>query len=282
MKTSIALLVAALCGAPSALAAEATTDHPGESLPIEAKHPAWVVQVTPYIWATGLKGRVSPFRQGPTVHVRQSFSDVLSDLDFAGFANVWARHDRLVLSGDLMYVDTTGRGSTGALPAFRLPGLGVQIPAGAEVGAKIRTRQFMSTVQGGYRLVDRPGFTLDALGGARFWHISNKATLTASVPSIGASRTRHGESFHWVDPLIGMRTFLRLTNELSIQAQADIGGFGAGSELTWSALATINYSFSDRLSASAGYKVLKVDYDHGGNVYNTRLSGPVLGMTYRF
>jgi len=25
-----------------------------------------------------------------------------------------------------------------------------------------------------------------------------------------------------------------------------------------------------------------VDYERGGHVYDTRLSGPVLGMTYRF
>lgn len=35
-------------------------------------------------------------------------------------------------------------------------------------------------------------------------------------------------------------------------------------------------------AASAGYRVLKVDYEHKGNVVNTRLAGPVLGLTYRF
>lgn len=39
---------------------------------------------------------------------------------------------------------------------------------------------------------------------------------------------------------------------------------------------------TDRLSASAGYKVLDVDYDDGGHVYDTRLAGPVFGVTYRF
>ena len=282
MTKSVALLAAFLCGAQSAHAAETITNPPRESMPIEARHPERVVQVTPYIWATGLKGRVSPFRQGPTIHVKKSFSDVLNDVGFAGFVNMWARHDRFVLSGDMMYVDTAGAGGTGALPAMSLPGLDMNIPAGVEISAKVRTKQFMSTLQGGYRIVEMPDFTLDALGGARFWHISNKATVTAAVPSVGSRKTRHGESFQWVDPVVGMRTFLRVTDGLSIQAQADIGGFGAGSDLTWSALATINYSFSERLSASAGYKVLKVDYDHRGHVYNTRLSGPVLGITYRF
>ncbi len=82
--------------------------------------------------------------------------------------------------------------------------------------------------------------------------------------------------------MIGARAFFRLTEDLSLQAQADIGGFGAGSDLTWSALATVNYIFTDHLSVSAGYKLLDVDYDHGGYVYDTRLSGPALGVTYRF
>jgi hypothetical protein len=135
----------------------------------------------------------------------------------------------------------------------------------------------MATLQGGYRVVDTPDFTLDALAGARFWHISNDVTVSA----LGVSRT-YGESFGWVDPVVGLRAFLPLTDKLSVQAQADVGGFGAGSDITWSALATINYTFTDHLSVSAGYKVLDVDYDRGGHVFDTRLSGPVLGLTLRF
>lgn len=107
-------------------------------------------------------------------------------------------------------------------------------------------------------------------------------TVTASHPAIGTLSASHGESFGWVDPVIGLRAFLPLTEKLSFQAQADIGGFGAGSDFAWSALATVNYVFTNRLSASAGYKVLDIDYNHGGHVFDARLSGPVLGLTYRF
>ncbi|MBB2908659.1 hypothetical protein FHR76_005079 [Rhizobium sp. RAS22] len=55
-----------------------------------------------------------------------------------------------------------------------------------------------------------------------------------------------------------------------------------GSDLTWSALATVNYIVSDKFSVSGGYKVLGVDYDHDGHLFDARLSGPVLGLTYRF
>jgi hypothetical protein len=85
-----------------------------------------------------------------------------------------------------------------------------------------------------------------------------------------------------VDPVIGARTFIPLSERFSVQAQADIGGFGVGAEFTWSAQATVNYIYNDRLSVSLGYKVLDVDYEDGGHVYDVRLSGPVMGATYRF
>lgn len=241
----------------------------------------WALQTTFYLWATGLEGNISPFRRAPTLHVEKSFSDVMDDLNFGGFFNVWGRYDRFVVSGDVMYVDTTDSHATGPLPALQIPGL-VTIPTGATVGANVDTQEFMATLQGGYRIIDTQEFTLDALAGARFWHISNNVTVTASHPLLGTISASHDESFGWVDPVIGARLFVNLIDRLSLQGQVDIGGFGVGSDLTWSALATVNYTFTENLSVSAGYKVLDVDYENDGHVFDARLSGPVLGLTYRF
>ncbi len=241
----------------------------------------WAFQATGYLWATGLNGNISPFRRAATLHVEKSFSDVMDDLNFGGFLNVWGRYDRFVLSGDMMYVDTTDSKAAGPLPALQIPGLPT-LPAGAAIDADVDTQEFMATLQAGYRLVDADGFSLDALAGARFWHISNEVAVTASHPLIGSVSATHKESFGWIDPVIGARAFFGLTDKLSVQAQVDIGGFGAGSDLTWSALATVNYIFTDSLSVSAGYKVLDVDYSDDGYVFESRLSGPVMGLTYRF
>lgn len=276
--------ILSLCGAQAAFAADVTFDLPEEPAPEIAERPDWAVQVTPYMWAAGLDGHVSPFRRGPTIGVEKSFSDVLDDLNFGGFVNVWGRYERFVFAGDVMYVNTTDSHGAGPLPAFTLPN-GIHVPAGVEIDADVDTKQFTATLMGGYRVIDTPQFTLDALGGARFWHISNDVTLTGSLFGAGSQSVSYGESFGWVDPLVGLRAFLPLTEKLSLQAQADIGGFGgfgAGADLTWSAMATVNYVFTDHLSASVGYKALDVDYDRKGHVFDTRLSGPVLGMTYRF
>ena len=272
MKYYALIAVLPLCGAQTAYAAP-DSHH---------KTAGWALQVTPYIWAASLDGDISPFQSAPTINVAKPFSDVLDDLNFGGFLNIWGRYDRFVFSSDMMYVDTTDMNGSGPLAAMQIPGLGITIPPGANVAARVDSKQFMASLQGGYRVVDTPQFTLDALGGARLWRISNDVTVTASHFAISTISVSHGESFSWVDPVIGLRAFHPVTEKLSIQGQADLGGFGAGSDLTWSALATVNYSVADRLSFSAGYKILDVDYNHGGYAYNTRMSGPVLGATVRF
>ena len=196
----------------------------------------------------------------------------VSRIGFGGFVNVWARYDRYVFSGDLMYVDTTDEKTSDPLPPLPPP-----LPSIPGVSGSVDTKEFSSTLQAGYRVYDGPGFTLDALGGVRFWHISNRVTVQA-----GGLSGSYGESFGWVDPVIGARAFLRLTDKLSLQAQADVGGFDVGSRSTWQVLATANYVVGASLSVSAGYKVLSVDYEHDGHVFDTRLSGPVLGATWRF
>lgn len=244
--------------------------------------PLWRWQVTPYLWAAGLQGKISPFRHASTMDVDKSFSDVMHDFNMGGFVNVWGRLDRFVLSGDLMYMNTTNSQGVGPLQAFQIPSLGAAIPPGSSVNARVNSKQFSATLQGGCRVVDTPQFTLDVLGGIRYWRISTDVSVTASHASIGTRSARHGESFSWIDPVVGARAFLPITQKLSLQAQADVGGFGVGSSHTWSTHATVNYVFSDRLSASAGYKMLHVDYDRGGHIYDSRLKGPVLGFTYRF
>ncbi len=259
-----------LAGTAIAEAADAT--EPAERPPATPERPTWALQVTPYLWAAGLSGDVSPFRRAPTIGIEKSFSDVMENLNFGGFVNVWGRYEQFVFSGDVMYVDTTDSKTFGPLPA-----VSPAIPAGIVVDGSVDTKQFMATLQGGYRIYETPDVSLDALGGVRFWHISNAVTVRA----LGLSRT-YDESFGWADPVVGARAFLRMNEKWSLQAQADIGGFGAGSDLTWSVLGTVNYIMTDNISLSAGYKVLEVDYDRDGYVYDTQLSGPVLGATWRF
>lgn len=234
--------------------------------------PRYVMEVTPYIWASGLKGHVSPFRIAPTIGVKKTFHEVFDNLNLAGFLNIKGRYDNFVLAGDIMYVSLTDSKTFGPLPPSPLP-----IPAGSTLRASVDTKQFTASLMGGYRLVDNQNFTLDALAGLNYWYVSNELTI-----SVGRLSKSHKEDFGWVDPIIGASTSMQLSDRLFLQAQANIGGFDLGSKFTWGAQGTVNYTLTDSLSVSAGYKIMDVNYDRNNHVYDVRLNGPVLGATWKF
>ena len=230
-----------------------------------ASSPSYALLVTPYAWITGLSGESSPFKRGPTLDIEKSFSDVWHDLRAAAFINTWARRDNYVLNSDLLYVNTRESEVVGGLPLV-----------GAAEGT-VDTRVFMASLQGGYRLYDSEQASLDALAGFSFWDIRTRAHLST------AGRTKHHqETFSWVDPLIGLRAFYRLSPELSTHAQVHLGGFDAGSRMSYQAMLTLSYDVSNNFSLTAGYKMLNVNYRRSGHVFDTRMSGPVLGLTWRY
>jgi hypothetical protein len=181
----------------------------------------WTLQITPYLWASGISGDISPFRRAPTIGIDKSFSDILDDLNFGGFVNVWARYDRFVFSADVMYVDTTDSHVIGPIPPTG------PFPGGS-IDASVDTTEFTSTLEAGYRLYASPQFTFDALAGARIWQITNNVTANYAGYSVS-----HKESFGWFDPVIAARAFFSFTDRLSTMLQADVGGFGVGSDSTW-------------------------------------------------
>ena len=206
----------AFCVSPAVYAADTLPAPPELSPPVSGDRPAWALQITPYLWATDLKGKISPFRRAPTINVERSFSDGIDDVNFAGFVNIWGRHGRFVFSGDVMYTNTTDGHASGSLPALPVP-----MPPGVDIKGSVDTKQFMATLQGGYRVLDMSSFTLDALGGVRYWHIANDVTVSA----LGMSRS-YGESFSWVDPVIGAVEALRVHRyEPAFEGSGHYSGF---------------------------------------------------------
>ena len=217
----------------------------------------WQAQITPYVWMSGLSGDVSATQAPPVFSVDKSFSEILENLNGAFFVTGLARKGNFVIVGDFNYVSTSETDPT---------------PIGP-VDADIE--QISGTLLAGTPLIDQPGAVLYALGGARVWHVD--ATLTAS--SIPA---RESDTWAFVDPVVALRGRLALTDAVSLTGYGDIGGFGVGSDVTWQAVAAVNYALSQRLSISAGYRHLSVDYEDGGQLLDVDLSGPVLGATIKF
>jgi len=235
----------------------------GLAMPVEASQAtaadsAWRFQLTPYAWMTGLSGDVRPLAKAPTVSTSRTFGDVLDDLEGALFMTGTARRDRWLLFGDLTWASL---GHESALA----PGIAVD--------GKLRQRSF--TAAAGYQVVSQPDHRLDLLAGARAWRIEAEV----AVPALGfdASKTER-----WVDPILAARLRSAWTPEWTTIVHADIGGFGVGADNTWQLVATGNYQVSDVLTLSAGYRHLAVDRDESGTRIDVSMSGPLLGVTWRF
>lgn len=218
----------------------------------------WSGQITPYVWAAGFGGNITPFTGASTLSFDKGFSDVLEDLDGAFFLSGYARRDRLIFMGDLSWSSSSKSGL---------------VPPGLPAEGKLTQRSL--TLLAGWRAVNNQGFTLDLLGGARAWSIKSSVSVAG-----GLVQASPDEDF--VDPILAARANIAIAPQWSAIVYADFGGFGVGSENTSQVLATVNYEVNDNLWLSVGYRQLNVDYRSGGTAADVRMGGPLFGATWRF
>lgn len=219
----------------------------------------WQYQVTPYVWATGLGGHLTPYRGASTIAFDESFSDILDDLDFAMFVAASARRDRFVVAGDLTFSQSSRAG-------FIAPGL----------GASGSLKQRSLTALAGYSVVRDEKSTVDIMGGLRAWSLQAEV----EAPAIGAQKSG---SKRFTDPIIAVRGTFNVAPKWSLSLYGDYGGFGVGSDETWQVIGAASYALSDNKFLSVGYRHLDVDYESsGGTRVDASMQGPFAGLTFRF
>jgi len=77
----------------------------------------------------------------------------------------------------------------------------------------------------------------------------------------------------WVDPIVGLRGQINITRWLFLAAQGDVGGFGAGSQITWNTQATVGFNFTRNIFAELGYRYMYVDYNKNNFLYQMNSYG---------
>ena len=88
-------------------------------------------------------------------------------------------------------------------------------------------------------------------------------------------------SASWVDPFFGMRVQHYLTDRIYLAALAEAGGFGAGSDLTWSAGGGVGVKINEHLALETFYRYMSVDYDDD-ILFDADMSGLFLGLKVKF
>jgi hypothetical protein len=260
-------LVAALLAAGAAAPAQAQ----------DAGEPAadrWSVTVAPYLWAARLDGDAKV--RGIEADVDVSFQDTLEDLSFAGMAIVEARKGRFGFAVSPLFVRTEADASTGPLDTETTTDIAT---LGAGVFYRVVDWAFGRTARGEPRTL-----AIEPLIGARLNYL--RSEIDAQLEAFGGPAGRQvDESETWVDPLVGVNVIAELTERWAVRAEADVGGFGIGSDLTWNAQAIVTYRWTvggyDVL-AGAGYRALYWDYQDGDFAWDVTMSGPMLGAAVRF
>lgn len=120
----------------------------------------------------------------------------------------------------------------------------------------------------------RSGTAFDLYGGGRFWWQTGELSLSLNAGlgigdlelSGGRAIARSGDVI-WFDPLVGLRLRHHVTPTTELVLRGDVGGFGAGSKISWQAMGTYQWDFARTPAAvwsgMLGYRALNVDFEKG-------------------
>ncbi len=244
------------------------------TLEVQPAPKEWWVTLAADSWVTAVDGTLGI--RGFDVSADMGMDEVLKNLDFAYMGYAEVGYQRFSLGVDGIYARLSDHQS------FR------RGPLSAE--AKLRQEQAFITVRAQYRLVKQERWTLDAFAGFRWNYISLKTDLTTRLDfqhplleRFNRKRTRNFNlSEDWFDPIVGLRSVVRLNESWFLQTAGDIGGFGVGSRLTWQAIGGVGYEFRSGFSTLVGYRALAIDYDGGAFRVDTISHGPLVAIAYTF
>ena len=136
----------------------------------------------------------------------------------------------------------------------------------------------MLTGVAGYAVYDTDMARLDLIAGGRLWSVNNEFDLKGGL--LGGASKDDGAT--WVDPLVGAKLRVNVTEDVYATGWGMIGGFGAGSQLMWDLMGGAGYKFNDTFSLFAGYRAVSVDYSDNGFVYDVVEKGPILAGVFQF
>jgi opacity protein-like surface antigen len=272
---------------------------------VAAEKPAfgdWRVTIMPYLWALGLNGTITA--RGQTIGTNLSFVDLLtktSSPPLEAAVKVEARNGPFAVYADYVWAKLRASGS---VLSQRTPITGLQLAADI-TGHLTFTAKAILEAGAAYELArwsdggSPASYTaIDVLAGLRYWNISADMSLdivgAVNVPLLGLipvgnqAKAATGD-LNWVDPLVGVRVRQELASGDEFQLKGDIGGFGAGSKISWQAVGGYVHNFQLyglNWSSMIGYRALEVDYAKGGGVgqsgLNFVLHGPIAGIGLRF
>lgn len=263
---SAAIVAFAVCSALPASAADL-----GAPLPVVSQRASdWKFSLATYAWLPWISGDLDV--RGRSFDVDVAPNDILRSLDWSTLP-VWMsyaelRNGPLTFFNDIVW--TALEDGQGFNRKF--------------ISGDVQVDYTQLTVELGaaYAVWSQGGATVDVLAGGRYWRQSTDVYVDlGSGLALDRSAT-----VDWVDPFIGARLIQPVAPGQSILVRGDVGGFGAGSDFSWQALATYNMKLCETggtvIDGYFGYRALAVDYSEGSYELDVVQHGPVMGLTMNF
>jgi hypothetical protein len=193
-----------------------------------------------------------------------SLDDILNNLDMLFMGVLSAGKGRWSLVTDIIYFDIESNENTEVLPLLELKNL--------DLSAWIVTPQVR------YSVLQTDKYRLGLVAGARYLQIEAQVKLDTKPPLPAGSRDGSDSGSVW-DGIVGLTGQRELTDKWYLSGYLDVGS--GESDHTWQVSGSVNYRFR-KVDAVAGYRHL--DYDIGSDKAISKLSvsGPFLGLRYRF
>ena len=248
-----------------------------------ATHAAdWKFSLTPYLWLPNIEAdgtTDSPPDTGgggePSYEVGPA--DYLEHLNMVLMLTGEARRESWSLHTDVIYLDMSNERAT--VKSVTGPGGEVEIPLNAGTSSSFTALEAQVTL--GYWLVDQPRASLEIFGGVRFFDISFELDWEFDgpldlLPQSGSIE----QSTNPLDAIVGAKARFALGDgKWFVPLHADVGT--GDSSLTWQLSAGVGYSFSwgDLLLV---YRHLELEHDPVDVVERMALSGPAIGVSFRF
>lgn len=236
----------------------------------------WTFVASPYVWFLSIGGNVTV--RGRSAPADASFSELFDKLNFGFMGQLEARYGPFGVFVNPVYAHLSSDNTVGrtkvdtTVDTFLL-----------DFGAYYRVGQW---TLGDAPAGETPRVALEPYIGGRIFSVDTEISFTG--PRDVDRKANKGQS--WADPILGVRSIWELDNRWSVVIQADVGGFGASSDITWQTIGLAGYRFGlfhERDTyAFAGYRALHDNYTDGSfagkSGWNVTLQGPVLGLAIAF
>lgn len=245
-----------------------------EPPPLRAVHDPWRFEIAAYLWLPDIDGPVGAAGIEGTIDWGiDDWVDVIDDAGLAGIGSLEVGYGRFGAFFETYFYNLESRSQS------------------LLFNESVDLRRISADLGVSYTVYQREASTelaeplrVDVLGGLRYSSINIDVRLSPRLPigsDLVVSRTEE-----WVEPFIGARAVVPLSERWSLLGRLTLGGFDVGSRLTWDLMAAARYRVTSAVTVLGGYRIIDIDYNRGSGLdeflFDVQAQAPFIALVVSF